>query len=129
MSRSRLTPRSPSLFACPVYHVGRLVDTPSDLGLYEGRSNGLERRILFGRDTGSPHQEAAVAQLDAGGKVDRHLHAYEQALYVLEGTLTLEVAGAREQLGPDDYVFVDRGVAHALSNESHDDVRWFEVSA
>jgi quercetin dioxygenase-like cupin family protein len=112
-----------------VYHVGRLADTPSELGLYEGRSNGLEQRVLFGRDAGSPHQEAVVAQLDAGGKVDRHLHAYEQALYVLEGTLTLEVAGNREELGPDDYVFVDRGVAHALSNESRDDVRWFEVSA
>jgi quercetin dioxygenase-like cupin family protein len=112
-----------------VYHVGRLTDTPSELDVYDGRSTGFERRVLFGARAGSPHQEAAVGQLDPGGKVDRHLHAYEQAVYVLEGTLTLEVAGTREELGPDDYVFVDRGVVHELRNESSDDVQWFEVSA
>jgi quercetin dioxygenase-like cupin family protein len=72
------------------------------------------------------HQELVVAELDAGGRVAAHLHAYEQALYVLDGTLTLEVAGAREQLSADDFLFVDRGVAHALSGGP---ARWLEVSA
>jgi quercetin dioxygenase-like cupin family protein len=85
--------------------------------------------VLFGRDAGSVHQEAVVAELEPGGRVDLHLHAFEEAFYVLDGALVLEAAGATEALGADDYVFVDRGVAHALRNESDAVARWFEVGA
>ena len=85
--------------------------------------------MLFGREAGSVHQEAVIGELDPKGQVDRHLHAFEEAIYVLEGTLTLEVGEAREELGVDDYVFIDRAVTHALRNETRDVARWFEVSA
>lgn len=112
-----------------MYAVGRLVDATPDAGVYAGRSDGHTRRILFGRETGSVHQEVVIAELEPRGHVERHLHAFEEAIYVLDGQLVLEVAGAREELAADDYVFVDRGVAHALRNESADDARWLEVSA
>jgi len=70
-----------------------------------------------------------VGELDAGGHVDRHLHAFEEAFYVLGGRLTLEVAGSTQRLGPDDFAFIDRGVAHGLRNEGAETCRWFEVSA
>jgi quercetin dioxygenase-like cupin family protein len=75
------------------------------------------------------HQEVVVADLEPGGAVDRHLHAFEEVIYVLAGELVLEVAGETEHLSADDYVFVDRGVAHELRNESGGAVSWFEVSA
>jgi quercetin dioxygenase-like cupin family protein len=112
-----------------MHHVGHLSETPGGAGNYAGRSTGFTRRVLFGGDEGSVHQEAVVAELEPGGRVDPHLHAFEEALYVLDGTLVLDVAGARERLVADDYVFVDRGVAHALRNESDVVARWFEVSA
>jgi len=90
---------------------------------------GYERRVLFGPDAGSVHQEGAVCTLAPGGRVDRHLHAFEEAFYVLEGALVLEAAGETEELGADDYVFVDRGVAHALRNAGDSPGRWFEVNA
>jgi len=111
------------------HKVGSLADLTADVGVYDGRSDGYTRRVLFGRDAGSVHQEAAIGELDPKGQVDRHLHAVEEAIYVLEGTLTLEVGNAREELGVDDYVFVDRAVTHALRNETRDVARWFEVSA
>ncbi len=110
-------------------HLGRVEETPDDVGVYAGHSRGLSRRVLFGRAAGSPHQEAVVAELDAGGAVDRHLHAFEEALYVLAGELVLEIAGAAERLVADDYVFLERGVSHALRNDSGAGARWFEVSA
>lgn len=109
--------------------VGSLADTPGSAGPCEGRSRGHVRRLLFGRESGSPHQEAVVSDLESGGGVDGHLHAFEQALYVLEGRLTVEVAGTREELAADDFLFVDRGVAHTLRNEGTGATRWFEVSA
>jgi len=112
-----------------MHHRGRLSENPGDPGVYAGHSRGHVRRQLVGRASGSVHQEMVVAELEPGGSVDWHLHAFEEALYVLEGELVLEVAGETERLGADDYVFVDRGVAHELRNESGAAARWFEVSA
>lgn len=120
-------------YGCAVpllHHLGSLAATPADEGVYAGHSQGLLRRVLVdARAGGSQHQEVVVAELEPGGRVDVHLHAFEQGLYVLEGALVLDVAGVREELTADDYVFVDRGVAHALGNESGAAARWFEVSA
>ena len=110
-------------------HHGRLGETPFDLGLYAGHSEGHTRRTLIGRAIGSVHQEAVVAELAPGGRVDAHLHAFEEAFYVLEGSLALDIADTSEGLGADDFIFVDRGATHALRNDSDKPVRWFEVSA
>jgi quercetin dioxygenase-like cupin family protein len=75
------------------------------------------------------HQEVVVGELEPDGSVDRHVHAFEQGLYVLDGSPTLDVAGSTEELGADDYVFADRGVGHALRNQSRTVARWLEVSA
>lgn len=112
-----------------MYHVGKIAETAGDAGAYAGHSEGHVRRTLIGRACGSPHQEVVIAELAAGGSVAQHLHAFEEAFYVLEGRLTLEIAGTREELSADDYVFIDRAVAHALINESDEPCRWFEVSA
>ncbi len=112
-----------------MHRLGRLSQTPDGVGRYAGHCAGHSRRTLIDRGTGSPHQEVVVAELAPGGRVDRHLHAFEEAFYVLEGELTFGAAGATEELGADDFVFVDRGTAHELSNTSGEVVRWFEVSA
>jgi quercetin dioxygenase-like cupin family protein len=112
-----------------MHHRGRLTETPGDAGRYEGYSDQHVRRLLIGEQAGSVHQEVVVGELAPGGHVDRHLHAFEEALYVLGGSLTLEVAGTAEQLGSDDFVFIDRGVAHELRNEGAEPCSWFEVSA
>jgi quercetin dioxygenase-like cupin family protein len=112
-----------------MHHRGRLSETSSDAGRYAGYSDRHVRRVLIGEQVGSVHQEAVVGELAPGGHVDRHLHAFEEALYVLGGAVTLEVAGSTEQLGSDDFVFIDRGVAHGLRNDGREPCRWFEVSA
>jgi quercetin dioxygenase-like cupin family protein len=109
-------------------HRGSLSSTPGDAGVYAGHSNGHLRRALVDRAAGSVHQEVVVAELEPGGRVDPHLHAFEEAFYILEGALTFEGAGSTEQLVPDDYVFVERGVVHALRNEADAQARWLEVS-
>jgi quercetin dioxygenase-like cupin family protein len=112
-----------------MHHVGHLSELESDLGVYAGRSDSYARFALVDRAAGSVHQEMTVAELAPGGSVDLHLHAFEEGLYVLGGTLVLDSAGTREELSTDDYVFVERGVAHALGNDSDAVVQWLEVSA
>ena len=110
-------------------HRGSLSATAGDAGRYAGHSTGHVRRALVDEPAGSVHQEVVVAELEPRGTVDSHLHAFEEAFYVLEGSLVLECAGSTEQLAADDYVFVERGAVHALRNESGASARWFEVSA
>ena len=112
-----------------MHHLGRLSDTSADPGVYASRSRGLERRPILDRAAGSVHHEVVVAEFAPGGLVDRHLHAYEEAFYVLAGQIVLDVAGATEELATDDYGFIDRGIAHALRNESEQPARWLEASA
>jgi quercetin dioxygenase-like cupin family protein len=112
-----------------VHHVGRLRDTAPDSGPYEGHGEGYERRVLVDRAAGSIHQAMSVSELAPGGRLDVHLHAFEEGLYVLEGGLRLTVAEAVEELAADDFCFVGVGVPHSLENASSQPARWFEVSA
>jgi quercetin dioxygenase-like cupin family protein len=109
--------------------MGRLTETSAVADPYGSHCSGLTRRALVDRAAGSAHQEIHVAELGPGGSVDRHLHAYEEGLYVLEGALSLGVAGADEELAADDFVFVDAGVPHALRNASQAPARWLKLSA
>jgi quercetin dioxygenase-like cupin family protein len=108
---------------------GRIDEIPTVLGAYEGRSAGLARRSVVGRSTGSVHQEVAISSLEPGGRVERHLHAFEEGLYVLEGALELSVGGRTEALAADDFCWAAVGVAHELRNSSGSPARWLEVSA
>jgi quercetin dioxygenase-like cupin family protein len=107
-----------------VHVVGSLGETSPDLGAYAGHSETLTRRPLWDRAKGVVHHSAVHNELE-GGRVDRHIHAFEQGLYVLSGSLVVEVAGAREELGVDDYLWIEFGVPHALSGTAS----WLEISA
>jgi quercetin dioxygenase-like cupin family protein len=111
-----------------VHHlVGKLAETAADDGPFAGRAAGLTRRPLFGRDKGTVHHSVVHCELGPDGRVDRHLHAFEQAIYVLSGEVTVDVAGTQEELGADDFLWLELGVGHAVSSTSG--AAWLAVSA
>jgi quercetin dioxygenase-like cupin family protein len=112
-----------------MHHVGRLSETEADNGVYAARSEGHTRFPLVDAAAGSPHQGLMVAELTSGGRVGLHVQAYEEAVYVLEGTLQIAVAGERETLSVDDYCFIEKGVPHALENTGGEGARWLELGA
>jgi quercetin dioxygenase-like cupin family protein len=112
-----------------MHHVGRLATTPQDNGPYTTGCEGLSRFPLVGQACGSPHQGLTAVELTPGGRIGRHVQAYEEALYVLDGELALDVAGTRETLVADDYCFVEKGVPHGLANDGSETVRWLELAA
>jgi mannose-6-phosphate isomerase-like protein (cupin superfamily) len=48
--------------------------------------------------------------------------------YVLEGTLTMDVDGARRELGPGSFACVAPGIAHTFSNPSASPVRFLNFN-
>jgi quercetin dioxygenase-like cupin family protein len=112
-----------------VHHVGRLAETQSDAGVYGTNSEGCTRTPIVHRAGGSVHQAVTVVELAPGGRVARHVHAFEEGLYVLDGVVSLEFSGAVETLAADDVCFVEKGVAHALGNPGASVARLLELSA
>jgi quercetin dioxygenase-like cupin family protein len=108
-----------------VHLAGKLSETAPNEGPYAGHAAGLTRRPLFDRAGGTVHHSLVHHELAAGGHVDRHLHAFEQALYVLSGEVSVDIAGSQETLSADDYLWIELGVPHALSGEG----AWLEASA
>lgn len=52
-----------------------------------------------------------------GGGPPPHIHHHqEESFYLLEGTLTIQVAGRAYQASPGDFVHIPRGTVHSFRN-------------
>lgn len=98
-----------------MHHVGKLAGTPATGEAHVGHSEGCERAAIIGRDEGSLHQAITIVELAPKGRIGLHAHAFEEGLYVLEGSVTLAAAGTTEELSAHDYCFIEVGVPHALA--------------
>jgi quercetin dioxygenase-like cupin family protein len=83
---------------------------------------------LLGEHTGSVHMAWTMCELAPGASLPRHLHTFEQAAYVLEGELELELDDRRHRLSGDDFALVPTGASHRWTNRSGAGARWLEVS-
>ena len=114
----------------PTYYVQRADEinpaVPEALG---DRVSGLRRATLVGRHTGAVHTGFALAELDADGRVDTHLHSTEQSFYILEGHPSVVVDGHAYRLAPDECGLLPVGVPHAWWNGTDQAARWLEVNA
>jgi quercetin dioxygenase-like cupin family protein len=77
--------------------VGSLADTAADQGPFAGHADGLTRRPLFDRSTGAVHHSLVHNEL--AGRVERHRHAFEEGVYVLSGSLEVELAAPGRSSG------------------------------
>ena len=91
-------------------------------------SSGLARDVLVGREQGAAHTELAVGALAPGGWLRRHVHSFEEALYVLQGELAIEIGGVAHRLVAGDFCLIPIGTWHALANAGEDQVRWLSVN-
>jgi quercetin dioxygenase-like cupin family protein len=112
-----------------MHHVARLdwsfADAPTPA---TATASGLARRVLVGAETGAVHTELAAGSLATGGWIARHIHSFEEALYVLDGELVLEIDSHVHDLRRGDYALIPIGTRHTLANASDSPVRWLSVN-
>ncbi len=89
---------------------------------------GFARKVLVGPQTGAIHTELAAGELAPAGWIRRHIHSFEEALYVLQGDLLLDIDGHIHCLAAGDYALMPVGAWHALANASGAPVRWLSVN-
>jgi quercetin dioxygenase-like cupin family protein len=90
-------------------------------------ASGLRGRVLVGPGQGSAHTELAVGSLGLGGWLARHVHSFEEALWVLEGELILELERSVHRLQPGDFALIPIGTHHTLA-AGETAVRWWSVN-
>jgi quercetin dioxygenase-like cupin family protein len=92
-------------------------------------TSGLARSVIVGPDQGAIHTELAVGALAPGGWIAPHVHSFEEALYVLEGELILELDRRVHRLVAGDYSLMPVGLRHTLANASGGPVRWLSLNS
>lgn len=92
-------------------------------------TSGLARQRIVGPEQGAVHTDLYVGALAPGGWIAPHVHSYEEALYVLEGALLLEIAGVAHHLVAGDYALMPTAVRHALGNVGDVAVRFLSLNS
>jgi quercetin dioxygenase-like cupin family protein len=112
-----------------VHFVGRVdwsfADAPGTPG---PMSQGLARRVVVGPEQGATHTELATTAFAPGGWLARHVHSFEEALYVLAGELLLEIDSRVHRMVPGDYAVIPLGATHTLAAAGSLSVRLLSVN-
>ncbi len=112
-----------------MHYVGRIDWSFADGQIPSGaNTSGLSRSVVVGPAQGAVHTELAAGALAADGWIQRHVHSFEEALYVLAGELLLEIDGHVHRLERGDYALIPVGVWHTLGNAAPEPVRWISVN-
>lgn len=96
---------------------------------YEGQSRGFGRKTYVDHSMGSVHMSVGICQLEPGGNIRHHLHAFEESFYILEGELVCQIGEAAYAVGPGHYALIPTGTVHAWQNTSSQPARWVEMQA
>lgn len=112
-----------------MHHVGRVDWTFLDDDVPDtATASGLRRTVLIGPEQGATHTELAAGGLRPGGWICRHVHSFEEAFYVLEGSLLLEVDRHVHRLVAGDYALLPIATPHTLATEPDTSVRWLGLN-
>jgi len=92
-------------------------------------ASGLSRLRIVGPEQGAIHTDLAVGTLEPGGWLAPHVHSFEEALYVLDGELLLELDRRVHHLVQGDYAVMPVGLRHTLANAGDQPIRWLSLNS
>jgi quercetin dioxygenase-like cupin family protein len=102
---------------------------PTTPAAFATHSTGFARTQLLGGRHGAIHTSTGLCDIEPGGRIDPHVHSYEESFYVLAGNPTLDVGGQSIELAPDRCGVLPVGTPHAWRNTTGEPVRFFEMQA
>ena len=97
--------------------------------LYQSHSVGFRRAAYVERVMGSVHMGTGICTLDVNGKIEMHVHSFEESFYILEGNVIVQIGDEAYALSAGHYGLISTGVKHAFRNVSGEPVRWLEMQA
>ena len=97
--------------------------------VFTGHSDGYTTATLIDRGTGSVHTGLTINQLQSTGRIDPHVHSFEEGFYVLSGEAIVTIGASSYRLGPGDYAVVKVGTPSAWHGTGSAPVRWLQMAA
>ena len=94
-----------------------------------GHTERFRRWTVVDESVGAVHTGFGIGEMEPGGRLDWHLHSYEESLYVMDGEVVLHTSEASVLLRPGDYGLIPLGQPHALANLGSNTARWAALSA
>jgi quercetin dioxygenase-like cupin family protein len=95
----------------------------------EGHVKGYRRWTVVDEGGGAVHTGFGIGEMEPDGRLEWHVHSYEESLYVIDGEVVLYTPGAAARLVKGDYALLPLGTPHALANLSAATARWAALSA
>jgi len=100
--------------------------TPAE---FRDRSTGYVADSVVNEEAGAVQMGFRIARLEPGGRVDSHVHSFEESIYVLDGALTVDTPEGSLELSPGDYGLLPVGMTHAFRNTSAATASFAEMKA
>jgi mannose-6-phosphate isomerase-like protein (cupin superfamily) len=90
---------------------------------------GYRSNILADRGSGLEWGHVRIDRLDPGASgPGLHIHRFDQFYFVLEGRLSVEVAGERHEAGPHELAVLNAGVPHRQWNAGAEQVKFVTMN-
>jgi quercetin dioxygenase-like cupin family protein len=104
-----------------------LVVKAADARFEPGPGEGFRRWAMVGEESPAVHTGFGVCELDPGGAVPAHVHSYEEAFFVLDGSVLLCSPDGGFLLGAGDYGVLPVGVPHSWRAAGDGSARWADM--
>jgi quercetin dioxygenase-like cupin family protein len=98
-------------------------------GIFEGRSKGFTSAVVVDEAGGGIQMGFRITRLEPGGRVEPHVHSYEESVYVTDGSLVIDTMEGATLLVSGDYGLIPVGMTHALRNASDATVEFAVMQA
>ena len=95
---------------------------------YRGHAVGFRTWSAVDERT-AVHSDFGVRELEPDGRIDWHVHSYEESFYVQSGEVLLQTDDGAFRLQPGDYGVISVGARHAWRGSGGSVARWAEMSA
>ena len=95
---------------------------------YRAHSSGFRRWDVIDENH-AVHSDFGIRELDPDGRIDWHVHSYEESFFVQDGEAVLHTDDGSYLIRPGDYGVISVGAPHAWSGAGDTVMRWAEMSA
>ena len=100
--------------------------TPAELMAH---SQGYTAATLIDEPAGGVHMGFRLSRLEPGGRIDTHIHSFEESIFVINGSVIVDTAGESFALETGDYGLLPVATPHAYRNTSNGPVVFVEMQA
>jgi quercetin dioxygenase-like cupin family protein len=96
---------------------------------FSGKSSGYRGDSVVDESKGGVQMGFRLARLDPAGEVAAHIHSFEESIYVIDGSLSVDTPEGSYELTTGDYGLLSVGVTHALRNTGSKEASFAEMKA